>query len=130
MKNLEMILEMYELILQYPEGIHSIYLLVNLLMVRHVVKSLAILKVRHVVKSLGNIEGQARGQESTTHDVGAEPGHGRSHVPMNNVPTQPVSSSTAQQWLGPTTTSQDAMHLIAGGSGAAPGGNAEADVYG
>ena len=63
----------------------------------------------------GNIEGQARGQESTTHDVGAEPGHGRSHVPMNNVPTQPVSSSTAQQWLGPTTTSQDAMHLIAGG---------------
>ena len=34
---------------------------------------------------------------------------------MNNGPTIPPSTSPAQQWLGPTTTSQDAIHLIAGG---------------
>ena len=62
-----------------------------------------------------NVEGQARGQESTAYNVGPEPGHGRPHDPMNDGPSVPTMSSTAQQWLGTPNNSQDAIHLIAGG---------------
>ena len=63
----------------------------------------------------GDVYGQARGQESLGQEPVQEPGHGGPHDPLIPGLAEPSKSTSAQQWLGPTNSSQDAIHLIAGG---------------